>query len=1043
MDSDQDEISSAHIVMNTIDGAFITNPNGRETPILDRYDEVDIDIQDDDGTHLRRIMLIDERLPDEDEKAGHLTTYTLFGREYWLKTVKISGHYWFRTHKDMLGILRDRYNESRGADQPELVLDASGVPDYPVSTWRWRDGTNVFDGLVRVIESLGNPVSASGAGSYYTMRFSEDPSDRTKLHCTVFEMGSKSSKRLFNRAAVDPNMPPGHVLRGSYRDTQFMARTQQAESANVVVAKGMQDMGRLPPEPADYSAAIELYNTYPLWDSAVTYRRGVRVRSDRFQSNPARWTGTPPNSRNSEYDPEGKVYECLADGTTGGLLSDGTKWKALYTHNLINPADSDNNDETTVYSPYTRTLTDQLSACGNPHNIPAENVGSDRPDSRTLQAWQTFMDLFFAKSEVRPEPTHLAVPDSNLVVKDGRDYRNWAVCIVGDPREIPSDFLYPHHPTRTSATQRNADFNRRIPEDFRVLVVRKSPARRLSDNTITARDRTFYTSAGVAKTDPFGKSYDNAIAQWRGGQWIVIHNPAEWHECAVLETGLNWQFSERLLTTNPTRRRHGARQTSWEWRQMFNGLTTDPIAGNDCFHYPTAVRSVDGLVYRYRRNESSPTRYYTDGMATQYEYTFGGLSDYSALRFLVGRIASSAFDSIFNLFNANMYSMGWWGVLFCAPYPMRKVGSGNEVGARYGGNEWWNDKVHPQGVLDLNNLTYTASGKRGWEAEDGDTLGTLSGISFYFNFDLVFRGALGDLRLWAGNLPFRVTVYDTEDNVWIADFSMRFLNETQQIMIPFTNFRIYRARNPFALNVDDTYTNIITPELNILEVFERRRVKMITLQWQEAYDKDGRFDPMGVQKFLLRFASGMVGTAAVATGTIDVTSFAKAPYAIAQTGIGDRGVATQPKRNIMGNITDRSGISNVRQLQRVAQAQLDLAQFRRDNMTVRVTGRCDIRPGDYVWVLNADLIAENDMPYTVLQMPPAEPYLAPAWATAVPPDPANPGVAVVNGRHYWKNTKRMAVRRVNHTVSAMGGPAGFVTHITLRDRIGWDDIGLL
>ena len=176
-DSDQDSPQSAQMTLNTIDGAFVTDHSGHATPIITQYDEIEVELTDDAGRKFRRIMVVDETMPDETEAGGHLTKYQLYGREYYLKQVRMSGHDFFTTHRNMITRIIDLYNESKGESQPTIQLEMTDVPAYPVNIWRWGEATSAFDALSRVIDGLALPVKAGGASEYFTMRFTEKASD--------------------------------------------------------------------------------------------------------------------------------------------------------------------------------------------------------------------------------------------------------------------------------------------------------------------------------------------------------------------------------------------------------------------------------------------------------------------------------------------------------------------------------------------------------------------------------------------------------------------------------------------------------------------------------------------------------------------------------------------------------------------------------------------------------------------------------------------------------------------------------------------------
>ena len=100
-------------------------------------------------------------------------------------------------------------------------------------------------------------------------------------------------------------------------------------------------------------------------------------------------------------------------------------------------------------------------------------------------------------------------------------------------------------------------------------------------------------------------------------------------------------------------------------------------------------------------------------------------------------------------------------------------------------------------------------------------------------------------------------------------------------------------------------------------------------------------------------------------------------------------------------------ISNIQQLKKIAKADLDLAQFRIDNFTVRTTGKTHegnnaVRPGKAIILEDEDLITESDA-----------------------------------GRLH---TKKLEIKKVNYTVNASEGseggvPGGFVRYLTVKDVI--------
>ena len=113
-------------MMNATDGQFLTlytpkdesRPaiNVGDTPHIDHYQEFYLKITDDygDGTKsYERVLFQDDRLPQR-TLEGQLLPLDLYGREAYLKKIKIPGHFWFITYADMVETIVKYYNAKRG-----------------------------------------------------------------------------------------------------------------------------------------------------------------------------------------------------------------------------------------------------------------------------------------------------------------------------------------------------------------------------------------------------------------------------------------------------------------------------------------------------------------------------------------------------------------------------------------------------------------------------------------------------------------------------------------------------------------------------------------------------------------------------------------------------------------------------------------------------------------------------------------------------------------------------------------------------------------
>ena len=931
------EISSAQIMLNSDFGRFLN-----VAPAVDQFNEFDISVTSpyDANETYRRLMILDEIMPQTEEGAGYATTVQLYGREWWLTKVKMTGHYFFITFRDMLKEIIDVYN-SKKKDAPEIVLEMDEVPPYTAGIFRFGYETSCYKALLAVQARLRLPVSGGGAGEFFEMRFTDDVNNDgdSIVKCDVFPYGGRRKNPLITR------------LNGKDIDTQYISETKQNVKGTVVVARGQADAGRYPKEIALWSNYLEAFANAPAWNPDITYVKGSLVF---FKD---------------------KAWEAIVEGA--GSEEPGTanvEWKEA-ARPFLNNFD---------YSPWTTN-----------NAIHYKNLASTAegiPDSE--------------------KPRRMGFPDSNLVVKDGANYRNFADFRVRREDGIPSDFRYP---------------DGAIPEDMRVLV----------DPSLGNLAGEFAKNHGAgAGRDKFGNPYKHSIAQYRGGEWIVIHNSKLYDESTILNESRVYVFGKDVRIGGRDDRLSYRRTLQKETGSLLN--PRDPTdtenfkwipmnkhyLGHDCFHQATSVdHDVENLheelknknlvnpevlgdmislnpsavkiEYNFRnKNLDEGNVLYSRGIFRAQDTTPGGSGAWlrqTMVDFVRGATAADFF------IKDSAYQYGWWGTLFQAPFP-RKRTSGNEVGS-----------IFKPPVLDLKNLNYTSSGKQGWGHEDSDNLGQITGLHFLFKFQYTIATDTNNVP-FVGDLPFRVTMYDTEDNVWTADFTYRFLGDVQQVILPISAFRVYRARNPAALSVDDIIQNILTPDLKVLEIFETRKIKMITLQWQASYDSAGRYSPFNANRYFLNIGAELFGKTPRFTGWFDAVGFIKAPIAQAirkpEPEGGTMNVGDDIPYHIMPDIKDYPGVTSQLQLEKIAQAELDLAEFRFDDYVIKTTGRCDLRAGDAVIVHDDDIIT----------------------------DTYHPGVGPESLTE--DHTKRLSVRKINYTVNASDGPSGFVRHVTVQDRIG-------
>ena len=221
------------------------------------------------------------------------------------------------------------------------------------------------------------------------------------------------------------------------------------------------------------------------------------------------------------------------------------------------------------------------------------------------------------------------------------------------------------------------------------------------------------------------------------------------------------------------------------------------------------------------------------------------------------------------------------------------------------------------------------------------------------------------LNALRGDIPFRVFIYDIFGNVWKSDINYRIQGETQPFPIPFSSFTIYRSRTSIAFNTDSILNVLLNPELKITEIFQQRYVKRIGLQLLLPHDEQGRFDPLSWNNFLEHFSTFYTGTTIKFSGTVDAFHFTKTAVAVARDQTNDENSTSQ--KHLVAPIKQMPGISNVRQLEKIASSELDVTKHQNEYWTLRYDGSPGVNAEDSVYIKDIDFIAgaeKTDEPNT-------------------------------------------------------------------------------
>lgn len=395
---------------------------------------------------------------------------------------------------------------------------------------------------------------------------------------------------------------------------------------------------------------------------------------------------------------------------------------------------------------------------------------------------------------------------------------------------------------------------------------------------------------GFAGTDKNGKSYSGNIAEYDGSDWIVKYETSNSWRCAVIDEGRVYE------------------KQSGTWTNISGNARE-----NHCFHLVNSVSNVAGY-----NTTSDGTGTFGDNSAVEWDWSY------------------TAFDTIPSGFYTSdgFYKIGAWAN-WGLPFPENSYNS-NTLGELYGNNT---TKKEPA-TLDTNNMHLTHSGKVGFNNSEAEDLGTLNGIQFWIKFN--WTDTFG--QTLQGDFKMRCTLYDTNDNVVIQDFTIPFNNIWAQINLPFSGFSPYRGRIPLSLG--NIAPNLFTSELEVLNVFQWKNIKKIGIQWQEVYDNEGRYSPEGSRAITGAFA----GSANIKLA-IDAFCFTKPLFAV---------TAPDTTRCIEPKTMQFPDVSNSVQLNQIVNSQLEIEKYQHKEYTITTAGAININFGDTFFLNDSIIIDDAD-----------------------------------------------------------------------------------
>jgi preprotein translocase subunit Sss1 len=504
-------------------------------------------------------------------------------------------------------------------------------------------------------------------------------------------------------------------------------------------------------------------------------------------------------------------------------------------------------------------------------------------------------------------------------------------------------------------------------DGFRMLIdTAVTPA-----GTFAAGTDSYGAGAG---NDPNGVPFaDNAVIYAKDSngdlKWFVMRAHEQYDQIVVRFEGLfewnvNFATKSRYAasdTDNANRRkRQAGAGGTFAWRAL-----GEQFLANDCLHSPSSIVNSTGLIPVVANTFGGGN--YTDNSAIKIIYEYGSKTDMpewldilekvaaigiSALGFLGFLISASA--GLADLFFTPYYrNMGWW-ITISAPFPLNTHNTISEkVGELYGGSTI--DELNDHSTFDAFNQTATFKGDIGWNETNSNEFMEITGVTFLFRLNIHNNGT--PIPFY-GDIPCSWWAIDTNGTIWKSKKKYRLLGDIQRMTFDFGDFSpVYRGRTPFGIN--NIITNILTPELEIRERLFANRIVLQGFQLEAGYDEHGRYMPNLWETVIKPSIMTMFDPTTVTNnvefiGEFDYLQWVKTPIAIAKQ--------SSPDWIIFPEIKDYPQISNIEQLQRAADADLDVEQFQYEQYEITRNNIALPNMQDTVYLFEKNMINEAEAP---------------------------------------------------------------------------------
>lgn len=894
-------INVASLTLQAQAGQFMTNSSSGATPILSNFDRIRITGTDAVGDFYSHIFEIINDLGQLTNQSEYLLPLTLEGRERALSVTPFSGYFDPLNHFQMVEQILTTYGITR--IQPlQPIIDTED--DAAANTNLLPEfspniwGFQYIDNCLDAIQAVVRLANQSVAAGGGGDRFAIIFEDSTTSPFI------KMTLRIISQGQNNPSPTVPLTIRANELSNPITAilKVKQPLTGTVVIARGKPGSGGVPVQGDQYRSRLEFYQRIQArqsWDATIAYEVDALTSFDN------------------------QVYEAVNDNTNDQPPS--ANWATKSAGQFIGDIQ---------YSPFTIDKAALFrNECTNPQ-------------------------LAFS-SEIEGSPKML---DCNIVINDAETQRDWVYI-----RQI-TDVVASWSVNEKKYAFKGTD----VYEGFRILVDVSNLG--AASGAFSAALDAFGTGVG---NDPNGKPYANnqvVFAKDAAGNlnWYVIKEHADFDQTLVRFEGLfewNVAFAAKSQfpasdTNNANRRfRQAGSGTPNGWRVL-----GEQFLSNDCLHSPSSITNITGLINPVAKDGGGN---YTDNSAVRIVYEYSTQSEMpewrkvldqllgiaAAANSFLGNFAITATAALFDLFLTPFYrNAGWW-ITLSAPWPVSTFnGISEQIGELYGsGTAATVGLLNDHSTFDAFNQSATFTGQHGWFETDSDGMMEITGVTFLFRLDI--QNNVTTIP-FTGDIPVSYWVIDDNGTIWKSKKKYRLLNDIQRMTFDFGDFSpVYRARTPFGIN--NIVTNILAPELEIRERLFPNRIRLQGFMLEGAYDDKGRYMPNIWETVIKPTIFTMFDPTTVSVnlkfiGDIDAWQWVKTPIAISSQA----GAA----RAIFPEFKDYPNISNLEQLQRAADADVDVEKFQYEQYIITRNNKADVALQDTVFLFEEKMIKEAEAP---------------------------------------------------------------------------------